>query len=65
MFWTMKTVPSNVFSWKFLNSWRNSAKLNMIPRGRIFAAEFIGIDDFRIELQPADQRLRAALRART
>ena len=31
--------------------------------GRILAAELPGIDDFRIELQPADQRLRAALRS--
>ena len=53
-------VPLNVLSWKFLNSWRNSATLSVRPRRRIFAAEFEGVDDLRIELEVADQRLRAA-----
>src|SRR4051794_5822083 len=30
-FWTMKTVPSNVLSWKFLKSSWKIAKLNVIP----------------------------------
>ena len=29
MFWTRKTEPLNVFSWKLLNAWRNAATLRM------------------------------------
>ena len=60
MFWTRKTVPLNVLSWKFLKSWRNRATLNVNPRPRIFGAEFVGVVDLRIELEVADQRLGAA-----
>ena len=31
MFWTMKTVPSNVLSWKFLKYSRKIAKLKSTP----------------------------------
>ena len=65
MFWTMKTVPLNVLSWKFLKSWRNSETLSVRPPRRIFRAEFEGVDDFGIELEIADQRLRAARAPRT
>ena len=37
MFWTMNTVPSKVFSWKFWNCWRNSATLKVKPRAEYFA----------------------------
>ena len=53
-------MPSNVFSWKLRKSWRNRATVEENAAPRVFAAEFIRIDDFRIELEVADQRLRPA-----
>ena len=55
-------MPLKVFSWKFLNSWRKPATLNVKACGVIFHADFVGVDRLRIELQVADQRLRAGRR---
>ena len=53
-------MPLKVFSWKFSKSWRKPVTLRVIGPARIFHADFIGVVDFRIELQVADQRLGAA-----
>ena len=66
MFWTRKTVPLNVFSWKFLKSWRNSGDVEgERPRAEYFAPSSKALIDLGIELEIADQRLGAAGTTRT
>ena len=51
MFSTTKLRPLKVFSWKFLNSWRNSGDVHVDAVAVEFRAEFEGVVRLRLELQ--------------
>ena len=61
MFWTMNTVPSNVFNWKFVpDTARNTATLKRIPPAEYLPPISNASTVSRIELQVSDEGLRAA-----